>query len=84
MPKEGLSDDQWHKRLKAYAAGTFQFGRGQRPSKGTSRAQTVEKLEKCPRHRNRCVMDVFGRPITCVCGYHASSNTVRVYTIVWR
>ena len=70
MPKTGLSDAEWRKRLSQFAAGKFQFGRGQRPQKGSIRAKVLERVEKCPKHLNPVMLDPFKRKIKCHCGYH--------------
>ena len=70
MPKTGLSDSQWRQRLYLFGQGKFEFGRGHRPRKGSDRAQELERVEKCPKHRNSVNVDPFGREIQCCCGYH--------------
>ena len=72
MPKYGLTKREWEDRLEKYAAGTFQFGRGQRPPKGSERAKKLAKVEKCPRHLNKSLFNPLGQRIICVCGYHKS------------
>ncbi len=72
MPKVGLTDSQWRERLQSYVNGTYDFGRGQRPSR-TSRWSTVlAKIEKCPRHRNPVSRNPFDQQIACLCGYHTT------------
>ena len=73
MPKLGLSDKEWRHRLSLFAAGKFQFGRGQRPPRGSIRAKLLERVEKCPKHRNPVQLDPFKRKIQCICGYHIPS-----------
>ena len=73
MPKTGLSAAEWRKRLKAYAKGSFTFGTGLRPPKGSSRATEVAQIEQCPLHRNRSSMDPFGRKLDCTCGFHKAA-----------
>ena len=71
MPKTGLSDKEWRERLKSYASGKFVYGRGQRPQKDTYWAKQVEKIERCPfQPSSSGSRDVFGRALTCDCGYH--------------
>ena len=65
MPKDGLTSREWAERLEKFAAGFFEFGRGQRPPKGSDRAKLVEKIEKCSRHRNTSLFDPFGKQILC-------------------
>ena len=70
MPKQGLSKKEWEERLESFAAGSFQFSRGQRPPKGSERAKKLSRVEKCPRHRNSSLLSPLGQRILCVCGYH--------------
>ncbi len=46
------------------------FGRGERPRKGTEWDLVSQKVEKCPKYRNASNVDVMGRAIRCICGYH--------------
>ena len=73
MPKQGLTDKQWHTRLQHYASGTFKFGRGQKPSKGSEWAKKLESIDACPKHRNKSLWDPLKRPIPCKCGFHSVS-----------
>ena len=75
MPKEGLSQREWNERLEKSAAGTFQFGRGQRPPKGSPWAKKLQTVEKCPRHLNKSGVSPFGKRINCICGYHKSPSS---------
>ncbi len=75
MPKHGMSKREWNERLEKFAAGTFQFGRGQRPPKGSEAAKKLEKVERCPRHSNTSGVNLFGHKIVCVCGYHKSLSS---------
>ena len=70
MPKVGLTDSEWRKRLSLFAAGKFQFKRGQRPQRGSIRAKVLERVERCPKHLNPVKYDPFKREIKCLCGYH--------------
>ena len=74
MPNKGLTERQWRDRLQQFAAGTFKFGRGQRPPKNSERGRLVEKIEKCPKHRNASFLDPLNRMITCKCGYHVATS----------
>ncbi len=69
MSKIGLKPSEWRKRLQEYAEGTFTFGSGQEPPKGSIWATEVAKIEpRCgPQellrskglyHRVRLVLDV--------------------------
>ena len=69
MPKKGLTNREWHQRLSLFAQGKFEFGRGHRPKKGTERAKELEKVEKCPKHRNPVLLDPLGRTIQCNLGH---------------
>ena len=72
MPKTGLSDREWRERLQQFAAGSFKFGRGQRPPKNSVRGRQVDKVEKCPKHNNPTLLDPLKREIICKCGYHVA------------
>lgn len=73
MPKTGISDKEWRERLASFVEGKFQFGRGQRPPKGSKRAQQLQSVESCPKHRSSTqLLDVLGRKIQCKCGFHKS------------
>ena len=73
MPKEGPSQEQWRKRLRDYADGTFSFGIGQRPGKRSPWRKELDKIERCPR-RGTSEKNMFDIPIKCTCGYHISSQ----------
>ena len=73
MPKEGLTAEQWNARLKQYAAGSFTFGRGQRPGKGSKWAKKLKTIESCPKYKNPNKLDPYRRRICCKCGYHSVS-----------
>ena len=71
MPKAGLAEREWRKRLEAFSQRKFRFGRGQRPPKGSKWAIRLERVEKCPLHLHPDQQfDALGRPMTCSCGYH--------------
>ena len=74
MPKEGLTAEQWNARLKQYAAGSFTFGRGQRPGKGSKWAKKLKTIESCPKYKNPNKLDPYRRRICCKCGYHSVSH----------
>ena len=69
MPKVGQDQGEWLRRLRQYAMGQFHFSTGQRPPKGSHWAKQLASIDKCAckgGHRR----DLFGRPLTCTCGYH--------------
>ena len=70
MPKTDLTNRQWKEKLSLLAQGKVWFGRGQRPKKASDKARELERVEKCPKHRNPVLTDPFGRRIQCLCGYH--------------
>lgn len=72
MPKEGLSPSEWRIRLKAYATGTFVFKRGQHPPTNSKWAKEIKKISSCPKQRG-AKTDVFGKLVSCSCGYHKVS-----------
>ena len=76
MPKTGLTDREWKERLGSFAAGKFQFGRGQRPPKKSKRALQLLAVESCPKHRSSQKMDVFGRIVECKCGFHSNVSNI--------
>ncbi|ELU11022.1 hypothetical protein CAPTEDRAFT_185707 [Capitella teleta] len=69
MRKQGIGDAEWLRRLRAYAQGNFHFSVGQRPPKNSKWAKHVVNIDKCPR-KSGLSRDVFGRALTCTCGYH--------------
>ena len=80
MPKQLMSKQQWEVRLRMLAAGTYKFGRGERPPKNSLMAKKVEKVERCPKHLNSSTFNPFGQRIACVCSYHESvSSAVSIY-----
>jgi hypothetical protein len=70
MPKKGLSEGQWRERLQKFAAGTFEFHRGQWPARNSDRVRQGQAIERHPLHRNSSHLDPLGRRIVCKCGYH--------------
>ena len=71
MPKGGMTDREWMERLASFMEGKFQFGRGQRPPKGSKRALQLKAVESCPKQRNSSqLLNVLGRKIQCTCGFH--------------
>ncbi|KAK2143968.1 hypothetical protein NP493_4354g00007 [Ridgeia piscesae] len=65
MPKDGLSSSEWRRRLRGFAMGDHNLGRGQRPKRDTHWARTLESIERCPKHRSVASHDPYGRPIQC-------------------
>ena len=74
MARLGIPAEEWLKRLRAYAQGTFTFGRGERPPERSIWAKALGRIEKCPKHGNAASSDLFGRAIACACGYHKASD----------
>ena len=76
MPKTGLEKKEWQNRLKMYANGKFAFQRGQRPPANSAWAREISMIETCPRHKSVTGIDLFKKPILCVCGYHSAKIQV--------
>ena len=74
MPKDGLSHSQWLLRLKSFAAGEFNFQRGQRPPQNSEWAVKFAAVAKCPLQKNREGLDLFRNPLKCECGYHTGPS----------
>ena len=68
MPKEGLDKREWERRLKLFAQGKFEFGRGRAPPPGSVWAKKRAAIVKCA--VGKAKIDVFGRVVECTCGYH--------------
>ena len=81
MPKLGLSKSQWKARLTNFANGSFSFGRGQRPSKGSPWYNILVNIESCPVHNNVQRVNIFGQRIECNCGYHEVRNYLKICVI---
>jgi len=75
MPNKGPSDAEWRERIRKFAAGEFNFQRGQRPSKDSVWGCKIEIVSRCPLQLNRTGKDVFGRTLNCNCGYHNTPST---------
>jgi hypothetical protein len=73
MPKGEKSDAEWKTRLRDYAKGKFQFGKGQRPPKNSKWAVLIDRIDKCPKKTEFRVEDLFGRVLVCSCEYHTVS-----------
>eukprot|EP00794_Sanderia_malayensis_P013281 gene13281-14650_t len=67
----GLNTQKWRARIRAYDNGNFKFGQGQWPPKGNKWHKELCRVDACPR-KAKFHKDIFGRVVTCVCGYHAS------------
>ncbi len=52
------------------AEGTYTFGSGQKPPKGSTWATEVAKIDHCPQKNNHSGVDLFGRKVNCTCVYH--------------
>ena len=68
MPKTGLEAKEWERRLRLFAQGKFEFGRGHAPPPGSLWAKKKAEIMKCP--VGKAKIDVFGRKVVCTCGYH--------------
>lgn len=73
MPKGKKSDAEWKTRLRDYAKGKFQFGKGQRPPKNSKWAVLIDQIDKCPTKLSSGSKDLFGRVLVCSCEYHTVS-----------
>jgi hypothetical protein len=80
MPKHGKSDVEWKSRLRDYAAGTFKFGQGQKPAKTSRWTKEICVIEKCP--VKVCTTNLFGKIVTCTCGYHSSNSATSTTSIL--
>lgn len=74
MTKTGLPDKTWWARLRGLAAGTYKFGQGQTPRKGTKWAEYAARIKSCPLtgsgSSNAHKTDLFGKLIQCSCSFH--------------
>lgn len=68
MPKVGLPDAEWLKRLRLYASGEFQFGRRNAPPPNSQWAKRRALIDACP--VKKACTDIFGNSTTCNCGFH--------------
>lgn len=68
MPKEGLNDREWTRRLELFAQGLFQFGRGNAPPPKSKWAKKVESIKNCA--AGKAKIDLFGAVVQCKCGFH--------------
>uniref|UniRef100_A0A7M5WUZ1 Uncharacterized protein n=1 Tax=Clytia hemisphaerica TaxID=252671 RepID=A0A7M5WUZ1_9CNID len=73
MPKEGLSNSQWKKRLEDFADHKFRFGTGTHP-KSKERKAELERVKGCPAHSSNQKIGIFNTKIVCICGYHNSKS----------
>ena len=74
MPGAGKSAKtaaQWRERLQQVAAGR-PLGRGEHPPSGSPYRDVLAKISACPRSSGSSV-DLFGRPVSCKCGFHPVS-----------
>lgn len=78
MPKEGLGELEWQDRFRKFAAGTFKFGVGQAPPKGSKHAKRIDLIKRCPAHGHTAGQTTLGgsnkRP-SCKCSYHPKKTT---------
>lgn len=58
MPKVGLTDSEWKRRLKLFAQDLFEFGRGNNPPLNSKWARCIENIKKCPVKHAK--VDLFG------------------------
>lgn len=70
MPNTGPSPEEWKSRLRRYAIGDYKFGSGRKPGAKSFWRKELNKIDTCPKHRNKALVNALGRKITCVCGYH--------------
>ena len=74
MPKEGLQTTEWLRRLRLYANGEFQFGRGNAPPPNSQWAKKRALIDACP--VKKACTDVFGNRTSCNCGFHPGHVSV--------
>jgi hypothetical protein len=55
-------------KIKAFAQGKFQFGRGNAPPPGSQWAMKKYRIAKCAAGKAR--IDIFGQKVIYTCGYH--------------
>ena len=70
MPKNGLSVEEWRRRLCAFANGEFHFRKGQMPAKGSHRGKKIDAIKNCPLFVSagmRILVTV--EALRCSCGY---------------
>lgn len=76
MPKVGLTDSEWKRRLKLFAEGHFDFGRGNNPPRNSKWARSIDQIRKCPVQHAK--VDLFGNLNKCSCGYHETRVSILV------
>ena len=74
MAKRGLPHAEWLERIKDFAAGKFEFKRGNHPPANSPWRIIIDKISKCPMHKAVKGKDFFGKPVECLCGYHKSTE----------
>ena len=71
MPKKGPDASQWKAKLRAFANGTYKFGTGEKPGKGSRWEKELIKILGCPKYNNQSTLSlVSGKPVQCICEYH--------------
>ena len=81
MPKAGLDGREWERRLRLFAQGKFEFGRGNAPLSGSVWAKKRSDILKCPVGKAR--IDLFGKTVSCTCGYHPKPVSDRIEYTSW-
>ena len=77
MPKDGLPDSEWMRRLQSYANGNYVFGRGQAPPPKSKWAKKRAAIDSCP--VKKAFRDVYGNKTLCSCGFHRENVSVQYY-----
>ena len=67
MPKAGLDASEWERRLRLFAQGKFEFGRGYAPPPGSVWAKKKGYIMQCP--MGKAKVDLFGNKVKCTCCY---------------
>jgi len=67
---QAMGAREWNRRLVAFAAGQFTFGRGEMPPKNSEWYKVIGRIEKCPAHRGTLVFPFTRLQTSCTCNYH--------------
>jgi hypothetical protein len=72
MPKEGLSDEDWERRLQVYTKVSKAMKQGMAPRKDNRRIYAkYMAIATCPKQeKSASQRSVYGGAIHCKCGYH--------------
>lgn len=78
MTKTGKPDSYWHDIMCKYAQGKYHFSTGKKPGMKKWK-HALDRINNCPLHNQTHACDVFGKRITCKCGYHKVCNDICDY-----